>query len=89
MSGGQYYSKKLVGCGSVAFCVFVLSGGFSNDSRIEKSTTNDLKPISQETIKQRREEVIPIETTVNKKTESQYDGDDPIVRARLGLPPKN
>jgi hypothetical protein len=27
--------------------------------------------------------------SVNKSSESQYDGDDPIIRSRLGLPPKN
>jgi len=53
-----------------------------------KSTDNKQKSSSTQNNNYNNNAVTTPKENQNKSSEAQYDGDDPIVRARLGLPPK-
>lgn len=70
--------------------IFVALVGFAtlDDKKPSKTETVKNSPVTPEVTKQEPVKVEQPKLPDPSSSEKQYDGDDPIIRARLGLPPK-
>ena len=72
--------------------ILVAVNGFftlgENDKKPQKTEAVQTSPVTPEVTKQEPEKIEQQKLPDASSSEKQYDGDDPIIRARLGLPPK-
>jgi hypothetical protein len=75
--------------GSILVAVVGFSTFSENDKKPKKTEAVQTSPVTPEVTKQAPEKIEQQKLPDAGSSEKQYDGDDPIIRARLGLPPKD